>query len=201
MKLFSCFYGIILLVLCSFKFNNEGEKARDYLSVPGPVEYNKVKYGLSWSAHPADNYYKQEYLPANENPETYRSMLMIEAVTSQVTLEDAVNAKINELQQRKNSDALTNYQLTKSSNGDEYLLDFIMSEAAGKQTAIVEWNVYRYINLKSKSASRGVMLFGYSKRSYGKQANSFLSMLKKERLGEIKNMGGFTIPMVKISQQ
>ena len=43
----------------------------DHLNV-GSISFDNVKYDLSWSSHPADNYYKQEYLPGKDSIEKFK---------------------------------------------------------------------------------------------------------------------------------
>ncbi|MEP7166261.1 MAG: hypothetical protein ABI741_16280 [Ferruginibacter sp.] len=192
-KLF--FVGAILFACIFFSFNvkDNKQKVKDYFTVPGPVDFNKTMYSLSWSSHPNNDYYKQEYLPANERSETFNKMIMIEALVSSMTPKEAAMAKIKELDQRKKIDPVTNYQFIENPATGEYVVDFVISS-----NDIVEWNAYRYINLKNKSSENGLMLFAYSKRSYGAASTNFLKSLKTERVKDINAVATYKIPGIKL---
>lgn len=196
MKLFTLLSFLIFFTITSFTVKDNNAGIKDYLAIPGPIQYNKSSYKLSWSAHPTADYYKQEYLPANEKPETFNQMLLVEAVTGNITVRDAVNAKVKELEQRKKTDPSTNYQVIENAATGEYLLDFIVTQSSGDKISIAEWNAYRYVTLKGKSDKGGVMLFAYSKRAYGDGINSFFKMLKTSRTTDIRSLAVFEIPAI-----
>ncbi len=194
MKIFSCVCLLAACMMLSFVTKNKYQKVKDYLSVPGPLTYNQTQYRLAWSAHPAANYYKQEYLPAGQQSASYTNMLMIEAVTGNVLLKDAVSAKINEITVRKKTDALANYQVIENKATGEYLLDFIMSESSGNNTSVVEWDAYRYATFKDKAGKTGIRLVAISKRGYGAATTAFLKTLKTERQKDIAVLAAYKLP-------
>jgi hypothetical protein len=198
MKLLSYVSVLAVIIMCSFSVKQNTKKVKDYLSVPGPVSFDNSTYNLSWSSHPSANYYKQEYLRSNEKAETFTRMLIIEALNTDMALKDVVKAKTNELQQRKGSDAVTNYQVIENKSKSEYLLDFVISESAGNKMSVVEWNAYRYVNLNA--GGKGVLLFAYSRRAYGDNVSTFLTSLKTERVKDVKYLAAYKIPGVKISE-
>ncbi len=199
MKLLSVFGVMAILCLFSFKLIDNSEKVKDYFTILGSVEYNKTMYNLSWSDHPNSNYFKQEYIPATEKPETFRKMIMIEAVVGDISLRDAVKSKIDELEQRKKTDPVTNYQVIENKQKGEYILDFVVSQSNNKQS-IVEWNAYRYLKLKDKSGNKGIMLFAYCRRGYNAGTTNFLKSLKTERLADINSFAAFNVPGVQIDR-
>jgi len=189
------FIGILLsaCLLFSFDVKNNYQQVKEYLSVPGPVEFNKTIFSLSWSSHPNNSYYKQEYLPAGERSETFSKMIMIEALVGELTPKEAMMNKVAELDERKKSDPVTNYQFIQNPSTGEYLLDFVISS-----NGIVEWNAYRYTTLKDKAAGKGIVLFACSKRAYGKAGTGFLKALKTERVKDINTLAVYKIPEIKI---
>jgi len=195
MKSASLYFAIILITMSSFITTGEPATVKDYFGIPGPLQFGKASYFLSWSAHPANNYFKQEYLPANEKPDTYSNMMMIEVATGAIALGDIVKTKLNELEQRKKTDPLCNYQLIQNPKTGEYLLDFIMSVSAGGTTTIAEWNVYRYTKLPDQ---KGILLFACSKRSYGAAIPSFLRLLKTKRANDVNTLSACSLPAIKI---
>ena len=194
MKLSNTLFLVAIIGLSSYTLKNSNQKVKEYFSIP-LVQYSNTSYQLSWSSHPSENYYKQEYLAAGEKETTFTHMIMIEAVVGNITLKDAVGAKIAELEQRKKSDALVNYQVIENKATGEYMLDFIMSDAIGTANAIVEWNAYRYSNLKG---NKGVQLFALSKRGYGAATTNFLKDLKTMRPKDISSFAAAKVPQVVI---
>ena len=170
--------------------------AKDYLSIPGPVEMGGTIFNLAWSSNPGEGYYKHEYIPAGETVERFNEMIMIEVVKGSLTLRDALNAKVKELNARKEKDPYLNYDIIENPNTGEYILDFIVSDSNGGEAGIVEWNAYRYVDLKNKSGNDGVMLFAISRRAYGDNISPFLKILKDNRQNGINMLSSYTVPDV-----
>ena len=187
--------AIIFISMTSFNTPGNLPAVKDYFSVPGPLQFGDDRYLLSWSAHPAPNYFKQEYLPAGEKSNSFNKMLLLEVVTGDVSLPGIVKAKISELQDRKKTDPLSNYQVIQNPATGEYILDFILSQSAGNTTAIAEWNAYRYTYLPGK---KGILLVAFCRRSYGDAIPAFLRLLKTERSKSISALSAFSIPAVTI---
>lgn len=114
----------------------------NYLNTPKLIKLNGTDFTLSWSSHPSENYYKQEYVPSDNVVEKYKEMIAVELVVGDLTAKDAVNQKIQEIEARKATDRVSNYALKEDTETKELILDFMMSEGAGEST-ILEWNVYR----------------------------------------------------------
>jgi hypothetical protein len=195
MKLTSLSLTVMLIGIIPFSPAGNPATVKDYLNVPGPLQFDHSDYFLSWSAHPAENYFKQEYLPAGQVSASYSKMMMIEAATGAVSLQTAVKTKRNELEQRKKTDPLCNYQLVQNPATGEYLLDFMMSQSAGGKTTIAEWDAYRYTVLPG---NKGILLFACSRRSYGSAIPGFLRLLKTKRLTDINALSTCSIPLVQI---
>ena len=138
----------------------------NYLNTPKLIKLNGTDFTLSWSSHPSENYYKQEYVPSDNVVEKYKEMIAVELVVGDLTAKDAVNQKIQEIEARKATDRVSNYALKEDTETKELILDFMMSEGAGEST-ILEWNVYRYKNYEDAGGNKGISLFSLSKRGYG----------------------------------
>jgi hypothetical protein len=169
----------------------------DRIGVTGPLQFNKTSFGLSWSDQPNQTYYIQEYLPKGETSARFNQMLTIHLFDKNVKVEAAVQQKIGELNERKKTDIACNYQVTKSPDGKEYLVDFILSESQKNEMTIAEFNIYRYkeVTIGSK---KGIMVYAYSKRSYGAQITPFLKGLKAERSKFMNEMAVTKLPAVKL---
>src|SRR5580692_8933135 len=101
---FSLLSGLSFL---GFTFKNNKDEAKDYLNIPGPLTFEKMDYNFVWSSHPSENYYKQEYIPKGDNVENFTKMVLIDAIVSDsLKVEDAVTAKVSELETRKKTDAV-----------------------------------------------------------------------------------------------
>ena len=61
MKKQTVFILFIAFIMSTFT-NAQTHKPADYLRVPGPIVFDKQTFSLSWSSHPENNYYKQEYI-------------------------------------------------------------------------------------------------------------------------------------------
>ncbi len=59
------------------------KSAKDYLHIPGPIAFENHAYNLSWSAHPAANFYKQEYIANGDQADKFKSMVLIDVVTGE----------------------------------------------------------------------------------------------------------------------
>jgi len=173
---------------------------QDFLSVPGPVIFNSSGYFLSWSAHPSPDFFKQEYIIKGDDPDSYKSMLMLDAVTGDKDLKDVVAAKVTELKKMKETNPIIQYEVIKNPATGEYLLDFILSaNKPDGSISVIERNVYRYSSTTNKGGLKITLLFGISTRANGKDATPFLSALKANRKELINKVSQFKIPDLNIS--
>jgi hypothetical protein len=189
----------LFLALTAFTPMHNTPEVRDYLSLQSLL-FDSTAFKLAWSSHPNDTYYIQEYVPDGETPEQFNRMMIVSAVAGEVTVEEAVGLKVAELKQRKETDPTINYEIIDNPKTGEYLLDFIVSASENGELTIVEWNAYRYINLKNKSGRNGVLQIAYSRRAYGDDIESFLLALKEQRPKDIRKMAEFEIPNIKLGK-
>jgi len=187
------------LLLTTFAFG-QTSKPTEYLGVAGPILFDKISYHLAWTSHPADNYYKQEYLAKGDTIEKFKKLIMLEIITGKTKLKDIVAAKVAELKKMKVSNPVINYE-TFEKDG-EVMLDFIISENTpdGKLVSILERNVYRYKSVVDKSGQKGVLLFGVSDRHYGNDIDDFFATFKAKRFDQINLVGAFDIPEISIAK-
>lgn len=185
----------LALIVCLFQLTitNAQTKAVNYLSILAPLKIENKEYNLAWSSHPNENYFKQEYLPKDQNLEKYKKMVLIEFVKGDFKLENVIQQKVNELDNLKKNNPIINYQVYE--NNDEYILDFLLSENSedGKEIKIVERNIYRYKIIKDKEKN-GVFLFAISERGYENDLETFFSNLKNNSSKLIETVGNFTLP-------
>ena len=151
------------------------------LGVKENLEFDKTTFKLSWTAKPKDNYLIQEYLPEGETSAYFKQMLTIHLFITDIKTKDAVSQKVNELIARKKTDSTYNYQVTESPDGKEFLVDFLLGESKNNEMTIVEFNVYRYKQIQISKKQKAIIVFAYSKRSYGDDITEFFKTLGDDR--------------------
>lgn len=198
MKKQTIFLLFITLVMSAIA-NGQSQKTADYLKVPGPIIFDNQSYSLSWSSHPATNFYKQEYIVKGDNPDRFKTMVLTDVITGESDLKKVVNAKIAELKQMQASNPVVNYEVINNPKTGEYMLDFLLSaNNADGSMSVLERNVYRYKIFTDKAGNKGVQLFGISTRSYGAAINQFLTALKSNRKDLVNKVSVYKIPEIKI---
>jgi hypothetical protein len=187
------------LLLTTFSFA-QTSKPKEYLGVSEQISFDNTSYHLVWTSHPADNYYKQEYIVKGDTVEKFKSLIMLEIITGKTKLKEVVATKIAELKKMKASNPVVNYEIFEK-NG-EVMLDFLVSENTpdGKYLSIVERNVYRYKSVVDKNGQKGILLFGVSERAYGDDIDNFFPNLKAHRLDLISLVGEFEIPEITVAK-
>ena len=195
--------GFLFLTAMILSFASYGQSKKtviDYLSLPGPIVFDSKSYNLSWTSHPSENYYKQEYILSGDDVVKFKTMIMVEVVTGDIKIKDAVAAKIAELKKMKESNPIVNYESFDNPKTGEYMIDFLLSEntADGKSISIAERNVYRYMPFVGKDGKKGVILFGVSTRSYGDKIQPFLVSLKSNKSELVNKLAQYKFPELKI---
>lgn len=171
----------------------------DRLGVPGPLTYNLQSYNLVWSDKPRDTYYIQEYLPDGENVESFNQLLTIHLFDIDITLDDAVQKKVNELNARKKTDATCSFEVNRSADGKEIIVDFLLSEMKNGEMTIAEFNVYRYKLTEIGNNKTALLVYAYSKRSYGDKIPDFYKALKTDSYDIISSFENTELPVINLS--
>ena len=188
------------LLLTTASFGQATKTVINYLRVAGPISFEKDSYNLAWTSHPADNYYKQEYLAQGDTLEKFKRLILIDVLVGKTKIKDLVATKIAELNKIKASNPIVQYQTFEK--GDEIMLDFLLSENTpdGKLVSTIERNVYRYKNITGKNGQKAVLLFGVSNRAYGNDIDDFLLNLKDNRHDLLNAVGAFDLPEITIAK-
>ena len=194
---------LVLLFLSAifFSFTTVMDAPIDRLGVKGPIEFNKISFKLSWSDQPNDNYYIQEYLPDGEKADSFNQMLTIHLFNNDIKTKDAVQQKVKELTERKKTDAICNYQITESPDGKEFIVDFLLGESKNDKMTTVEFNVYHYKQIEIGKKKKAIVVFAYSKRSYGDNITKFFKTLKNDRTNYLNAMISSDIPIISIDNK
>lgn len=182
----------LLFIVSIFGYSQTIE---NFLQTDTFLNFDGKKYELVWSSHPNENFYKQEYLTKNQNLDSLKSMLLIDFIQGDFSVEDAVNIQIQEIEKRKKSNPIVNYNVLKKD--DETILDFLMSanSADGETVVVVERNVYRYLKVTTKTTT-GILLFAVSERAYENEIDTFFKNLNKNKNSLIEKVGNFKIPEI-----
>jgi len=183
-----------VLMLLAGAMPAAAQDAVDRLGIAGPIAFDGTDYALAWTSNPSLTYFKQEYLPAGQMPQTYKSMVLVEVLTEGADVKQALASQVQTLNDRKASDPLLNLSVLQNAQEDEVILDFLMSQKDEKGDYIVEWNAYRYVPYEKA----GVLLFGISHRVYGNEAaKEFLGGLKELRKEQISRIAQQELPQPK----
>lgn len=172
----------------------------NYFGSENKITFDKIAYNLAWTSHPADNYYKHEYLQQGDTIEKFNKLIIVEALTGKVKLKDVVSAKVAELKKMKETNPVVNYEIFEKDN--EVMIDFLVSANTpdGKYLSVVERNVYRYKSIKEKNGQKCVLLFAVSERAYGDDIDNFFPKLKEHRFDLINLVGQFELPEITIKK-
>lgn len=198
---FSAWQKPLLLItsILFLSFTIVKDDLKDRLNVKGPLLFGNTSFKLSWAAKPKETYYVQEYLPDGEKLNSFNQMLTINLFVLDIEVKNAVEQKINELNNRKKTDAVCNYEVNESPDGKEFIVDFLMSESKDDKMTTVEFNVYRYKQIELEGGKKAILVYAYSKRSYNNEITDFLKVLSKERTTYLNHMISSEIPAIKVS--
>jgi hypothetical protein len=194
-KYTTAFILLTSLMVSTFVFAQPPKSTTDYFRVPGPIMFGNRLYNLSWSSHPAANFYKQEYTVKGSPANNFSSMILLDAFTGDATVKNIVEAKIAELKKMKETNPVINYELIENPKTGEYLIDFLVTANTPEGTiTVAERNVYRYKTFVDKANKKCILLFGVSTRGYGADVTRFLSALKAGRKELVAKVAQFKMP-------
>ncbi|MGV3601190.1 MAG: hypothetical protein ACO1N1_08290 [Dyadobacter fermentans] len=181
-------------------FGQSGKPVVDYLGIPGPIVLQKKSYQLAWSSHPDASLYKQEYLVSGDALPNYQSMITIDFVIASASVDDAVGAKLRELEQLKKT-LDVRYEVIGNAATGEKIIDCLLGQSAADDSkSIYEHDVYRFKSVTAKSGQKGILLYALSNRAYGKDIQPFLTRLKSERKALIADVAKAPLPDITIKK-
>lgn len=161
------------------------QSVTEYFNVGNPIKYCDTDFYLTWSSHPQENYFLQEYLPKGESLEHYNQMFTVSVIFGNISPKEAIQAKIAELEQRKQTDPVTNY-MTAEKDG-QYILEFIVSDSNNGVMNIVEVDVHHYKQMTINGRKACVLSF-YSGRAYGDDIMPFIQSIPNKRVAWYEGM-------------
>lgn len=128
----------------------------------------------------------------------YDRFVMIEVVKGKNTQREQIAIQTKQIRERKLYDELAKYELFEKLKPDEFVLEFSSSETIRGETTYMEWNIYRYINLKNVINKSGVMIIGYHTHASGKYIDGFNSTIQRERMNLINQLMALEVPKVSL---
>ena len=185
----------LLLIISSLSLIKAQDDVADILSIPGPIEFNDTEFLLAWSKQPSKTLFRQQFLPRDERIEDYNQLLDFSFFNKEIEMELAVRQKVESVQKREGKDKFAKVNVTESPTGDEFIVDYFISEAPENGDSYVEYNVYRFKQFENAGQKSFLILF-YSTRIYGDLKSSAKALAKKRDL-LITNMIEFKIPAIK----
>lgn len=184
----------ILFFIVALSFLKAQDDAVDLISVPGPIEFNDTEFLLAWSKQPSKTLFRQQFLPRDERIEDYNQLLDFSFFNKEIEMELAVRQKVESIQNRGEKDKFSKVNVTESPAGDEFIVDYFISEAPENGNSYVEYNVYRFKQFENGGQKSFLILF-YSTRIYGDLKSSAKALAKK-RDQLITNMIEYKIPAI-----
>jgi len=180
---------ILVLVFLWMGKWSYAQTVKEFFVADNPIIFDNTQFYLGWSANPKKGYFLHEYFPKGETPEHFNKMFTVNIVETRITAKDAAVAKVNELTKRKETDDICNYKVYE--NGDEYIVDFLVSDMANGQLTTVEWNIHYYKDIEIGGKHYSQLVF-FSQRAYGDDIIPFiqsLSEIKSEKIIALANIG------------
>lgn len=186
----------LLLFISTLSFVKAQETATDFLSVPGPIEYDGSEYFLSWSKQVSKTLYRQQYLPRDESIENFTQLLDFSFFNKDIEMELAVRQKVEAIQQKAQTDKFAKVNITESPDGKEFIVDYYISESPEKGDSFLEYNVYRFKSY-ANGTEKSFLILSHAKRMYG-DLKSAAKSLARQRDHLLTTMIEFKIPEIKV---
>lgn len=152
------------------------------LSYPDPINFNGNEYFLALSKQNSPTWVQQQYVMRDDDVNDYKELINISYFDKEIFLEDAVNQKINFVENRKEKlqDKYSFVEVTESPDGLEIVVDYITTTDLGEdEEPYAEYNIDRFKSFDN-NGKKSFLIYTYSKRLYGDLKYSTRS-LSKER--------------------
>ena len=81
------------------------------------------------------------------------------------------------------------------------MIHFTLGESKNDKMEVQEFNIYRYKQVDLGDNKKGILVYVYSKRAYGKDITPFFKNLKSGRINLLNTMIGSEIPAVTIADK
>lgn len=197
---FSCAGGMVQDTVPKYGTDPVEESVTDFLTVPGPINYLETEYILSWSDHPTEQYYIQEYLPEGEDLKHFNRMFTIHLFDVDMSISQAVEQKVQELENRKVTDPEVMYKVTKSPEGEEVVLEFFVGKQNDQVLEVLEFDVYHYNPIVLDQGWKAVAIYAYTQRAYGADIPQFSQSFNDQRASFFYGIIGLEKPLIRIQK-
>ncbi len=174
------------------------QQAEDLLNIPGPVDFGGEELFLVWSKPVSQTFYKQQYLPADENFDNFTKMLDFSYFNKEIELELAVRQKVEQIQHRQETDKFAKVNVAENPAGNEFVVDYYISETPETGEPYMEYVIDRFRATNAPQGSNFLIL-SYVTRVYG-EPRKIAKALAKQRDALIIKMIEFPIPEIKFKQ-
>jgi hypothetical protein len=163
----------------------------DFFKIPS-IKLGKSEYELKWSARVHYNTrYIAEYLLPGESYTRYKTKVIITYDTDR-SLDSISKVKLRDLKEKKDNGSVLHYQVLKSVDTGEFIVEYMVGDVREGKTLIAEWNIYRY-----RPNGDGAVLFAMSKRAYGEnEVKEFMKEVNKNREDWIKSITEYNLPVI-----
>ena len=193
-KLFFAFFLVVM------SFSKAQDLPVDLISVPGPIEFNGSELLLNWSKQNSKTLSTQQFLPRDESIEDFTELLTFSFFNKEIEMEMAVRQKVDAIQKKAQNDKFAKVNVTESPDGNEFIVDYTISEDSEKGEAFVEYNVYRFKQYDNKGA-KSFLILSYSKRMYGEDFKGAAKSFARQRDLLMTTMIEYKIPEIKLINQ
>lgn len=190
---------LFFILISGFSFLKAQDNLVDYLSIPGPVEFEGTEYFLANSKQFSKTYFRQQFLPADQSMEDFNELLDFSYFSKEIEMEYAVRQKVESIQQREEKDKFAKVNVTESPDGKEYIVDYYISETPEKGSPYIEYNIFRFRTIETGSG-KNFLILNYAKRMYGDLKSSAKS-IAKQRDNLMGAIIEYKIPEIKITDK
>ena len=191
------FFAFFLFVM---SFSKAQDLPVDLISVPGPIEFNGSELLLNWSKQNSKTLSTQQFLPRDESIEDFTELLTFSFFNKEIEMEMAVRQKVDAIQKKAQNDKFAKVNVTESPDGNEFIVDYTISEDSEKGEAFVEYNVYRFKQYDNKGA-KSFLILSYVKRIYGEDFKGASKSFARQRDQLMTAMIVYKIPEIKLINQ
>jgi len=178
--------ALVFLYMTTYSY---AQTVREYFVTENPITFDDTQFYLGWSSNPIKGFFLHEYFPAGETPEHFNKMFTVNIAETSMTAKDAAAGKADELTKRKETDKICNFKVY--DNGDDFIVDFLVSDMANGKLTTAEWNLHYYKDIVI-DGKHYLQLAFFSQRAYDDDIIPFiksLSEIRSEKILALANLG------------
>lgn len=188
----------LMLLIGSLSFVKAQESAQSILSIANPIEFDGTEFFLNQSKQRSKTLFQEQYIPKDESFENFNQLIDFSFFNKEIDMELAVRQKVEMVQNRREKDKFSHVNVTESTDGGEYIVDYFISESPTNGDSYVEYNIYRFKQSES-GGQKNFLMISYAKRIYG-DLKSAAKSLSKQRDHLMSTMIEYKIPEVKVTK-